>query len=255
MMNKLVELNSTTHKSFKVKTDCTIGYAEQLHMLNIRVTEVPKSISDFPVFISKNNHDGAWALSAISSIVPGRNMFITNGQWEALYQPASVRAFPFFLMNSPRDEKSYTVGIIEQSDAFSQDEGEPLFDASGKASLYLTEQTKLVENSVKEDIQTYQFTQKLDSMGLIKSVDLVVHYQGGTAQVLKGLFTINEDALQSLSGEQLTELNKLGYLAAIHGMLVSIYQLNGLVRRNNLVEGLDKVEQIRLEVSKDRSVA
>lgn len=252
-MSKLVELTNTKHQDLKVKNSAAMNNASQLHMLNLRVTEVPKSIASFPVFVSKNNHDGNWALSAITSIVPGKNLFVSDGQWQALYQPTSVRTYPLYLMKSAKDEKSYTIGIVEQSEAFSQSEGEALFDESGRASLYLAELTKLIEGSVKEDIQTYQFLNKLDEMNLLKSIDLVVHYQGNEAQVLKGLHTINEDRLQTLSGEQLDTLNKMGYLAAIHGMLMSIFQLNNIVLKNNNVEGLDKVEQIRLETARDRS--
>lgn len=80
---------------------------------------------------------------------------------------------------------------------------------------------------------------------------MLVHYDNGTMQTLKGLHTLDEDRLQSLQAEQLAELNKKGYLSPIHAMLISIYQLNSLIRKHNEVEQFTKVKQIKLEVARD----
>lgn len=252
-MSRLTEVSSSKHQHLKVKTNAQLVYAAQQHMLNLRVHELPQAVSSFPTFISKNEHDGNWALSALTSIVPGKNVFVVEEKWQSVFLPISIRTYPMYLMRSPKDEKAYTVGLVEQSEAFSETEGEPLFDGHGKATIFLTEQSKMLEASIKDDIHTHQFLQKVAQFNLLKSIDLIVHYAGGEAQVLQGLYTINEDTLQSLSAAQLDELNKLGYLPAIYAMLMSIYQLNNIVGKNNQFGGLDKIEQIKLESARDRS--
>lgn len=252
-MKTLTELTSGAHQQLKVKKNAAMQNASNMHVLNLRVAEIAKAASSFPVFVSKHNHDGSLAISALTSIVPGTNTFISEGQWQPLYQPISVRSFPFYLMQSPKDDKSYTIGIFEDSDAFSLSEGEALFEENGRASLYLTEQTKLIEASINDDIQTHQFLNRLDELGLIKSIDLVVQFDSGESQVIKGLSTINEDAMQSLKGESLEELHQTGYLGAIHALLISVFQINQLVRSNNQFEGMDKITQIRMETARDRS--
>lgn len=252
-MNTLVELNPKQHQALRVKANCDIEYASQLHMLNLRVAEVPRAIASFPVFFNKNPNSGDWMISAIASFVPGQNLFVKDSMWDAVYQPLSLRTFPFYLVQAEVAEQQYTVGIVQGSEAFSESEGERLFDENGAASLYLLDKQKLVESSLQEDVQTYHFCKKLNELGLIKAVDVVVQFSTSGPQTLKGLHTINEDALQGLSPEQLAELNRIGYLTPIHSMLASIFQLNALVQRNNKLSELESIDQVKLEVSRDRA--
>ena len=104
-------------------------------------------------------------------------------------------------------------------------------------------------------MQSHQFCQKLDAMNLIRSIDLIVQFDDDTMQTVQGLSSINEDQLQSLSEEHLYELHKLGYLIPIHSMLISIYQLNEVIRRNNTREGMENIKNIKIEVARDRSGA
>ena len=60
---------------------------------------------------------------------------------------------------------------------------------------------------------------------------------------------LDEDKLKALTAEQLAELNKNGYLVPMHATLVSVFQVNALIRRHNAA-GLSPVRQVKLEVSK-----
>ena len=90
-------------------------------------------------------------------------------------------------------------------------------------------------------------------MGLLKSIDLVVQYQDGTNQSITGLITIDEDKINTLSAEQLHGLNQQGYLVQIHALLISIYQLNSIIQKQNSRIDLPKVAQLKIEVAKDRA--
>ncbi|GAB5379106.1 MAG: hypothetical protein Alis3KO_10930 [Aliiglaciecola sp.] len=250
-MANLTELSQEKHKHLGVLPEKSVEHASKQHLINIRVTEVPRAVSSFPVFYTRKTNSRDWAISALANIKPGESLFVKDGVWDALYQPSVIRTYPLYLMQT-NDERKYTIGIIEESDAFSKSAGEALFDEAGRPSLMLNEMQKLLENSIKEDIQTFQFTQKLDTLGLLKPVDILVHFQDGSAQTLTGMSTINEDRLLSLNGEQLEELNQLGYLTPIQASLISIYQIHELVRRNNAQDGNDKIDNIRLEIARER---
>lgn len=253
-MNTLVELNTNEHRHLKIDKAQLANHAASLHMLHLRVSEVPKAALTFPVFLSKASYDGRFSLSALSSFVAGSNVFVKDGTWDALYQPLSLRTFPFFLMQSQSGEQSYTVGILENNPVFSKEQGEPLFDDKGQPTALLSEARKVLESTIKEDILSSRFIQKLEELKLLKEIDLMLQHPGQKIQAVKGLFTINEDVLQGLSGAQLEELNKLGYLIPIHAMLMSLYQLNGVLLRNNATSNLQRVEHVRLEVARDRAV-
>ncbi len=254
-MNTLTELSNTRHKDLKVIPESALDFAAKLHLINLRVTEVPRAVASLPVFFTRQTDSRDWAISAITSFTPNENLFVKDGKWDALYQPTSIRTFPLHLMNSDKGEQQYTIGILEESEAFSKEQGEPLFDESGRPTLMLNEVQKLLEGTIKEDIQTYQFAQKLDSLGLLKSIDVTVQFADKGAQRVTGLSAINEDKLLSLSGDELQELNRLGYMTPIHAMLISIYQINDIVRRNNAIEGNEKINGIKLELAKDRTQA
>jgi hypothetical protein len=251
-MSELVELSNNKHKQFRIKPNCAVEFSASQQIMRLRAVEIGKAVTNFPVFLTRNTHDGSGVLSALTSFDSSSNLYVKDTQWQATYQPTVMQTYPLFLMKSPKDENSYTIGIDEQSSAFSRDNGEALFDEGGKASLYLSRVKTLLEADIKNDIHTYQFIHKLQELELLKGIDLLVHYQDASVQTLTGLNTIDEDKLHALSAEQLYELNQQGYLVPIHAMLVSIYQLNLLVRYHNAMIGNRKVTQVKLEVAKDR---
>ena len=250
-MAELTILSSTEHASLKVVENCALDVARKQHVVNIRVAEVGKAVSSFPVFATKIPSTGRWSLTAVASFVPEKNLFVEENHWSATYLPTCMQTYPLFLMNSEEGENQYTVGIDEASSAFSKEVGAALFDAQGKASLYLSRATALLEADIKNDIQTYQFTDKLNDLGLYKSINLVVHSANSSVQTIQGLHTVDEEKLQDLDAQTLEELHKRGYLAPIHAMLISIFQVNGLIRRHNQVAGSEKIREVKLEVVKD----
>lgn len=254
-MNELVELSNSKHKQLRIKPNCAVEFSAGQQIMRLRAAEIGKAVTNFPVFLTRNTHDGSWVLSALTSFDSGSNLYVKDAQWQATYQPTVMQTYPLFLMKSPKDENSYTIGIDEQSSAFSRDSGEALFDNGGKASLYLSRVKTLLEADIKNDIHTYQFVDKLQELELLKGIDLLVHYQDASVQSLRGLNTIDEDKLNALAPEQLSELSQQGYLIPIHGLLISIYQLNLIMRKHNQIEGAKQIKQVKIEVAKDSNAA
>ena len=251
-MAELTVLSSAEHGSLKVVKNCALNVAGNQHIVNIRVTEVGMAVSSFPVFAAKIPSNGRWTLTAVTSFVPEKNLFVENDRWTATYLPTSMQTYPLFLMNSDTEENQYTVGIHEDSPAFSKDAGEALFDDQGKASLYLSRLTALLEADIKNDIQTYQFNDKLNELGLYKAINLLVHSAAGSSvQTIQGLYTIDEEKLQQLDAPTLAELNKRGYLAPMYAMLTSIFQVNALIRLNNRQAGSKNIKEVKFEVAKN----
>jgi len=153
-------------------------------------------------------------------------------------------------MRSPKDESTFTIGIDEQASVFSKDEGEALFE-EGKASARLSQATAQLELEIKHEIQTHQFSKKVEELGLIRPVDLQVHYLNGRVNTLKGLNTINEVALHELDGEKLIELRKEGFLMPLYAMLTSVYQFNNLIKLHNAKFPDNKIGQVKLDTPKE----
>jgi len=252
-MSELVELSSTQHQGLKVRVNCGVEVAATQQIVKLRVNEVGRAAGNFPIFFTRGAQDGALVLSALTSFESQQNMFVKDGQWQSTYQPTAIKTFPFFLMRSKSDEKNYTIGIDEKNQVFSKEHGELLFEGNGKASMHLSRAKVLLEADIQNDIHTFQFGKELEQMGLLKSIDLVVQYQDGTNQSITGLITIDEDKINTLSAEQLHGLNQQGYLVQIHALLISIYQLNSIIQKQNSRIDLPKVAQLKIEVAKDRA--
>tara|TARA_R110001632_G_scaffold71897_2_gene166516 strand:- start:1551 stop:2315 length:765 start_codon:yes stop_codon:yes gene_type:complete len=251
-MSTLVELSNTVHKDLKLRENSLAQFAQSQQIMRLRVSEVGKAATNFPLFFSRNQQDGSWVLSALSSFESMQNLFVDEGRWNAIYQPTSLQTFPFYLMQSPKVENSYTIGILESSEVFSKESGEEIFDSAGRASQFLSKAKSLLEASIKQDIETYRFIKEAEALGLIKAIDLQLVFEDGNTQNIAGLCTIDEDKLQSLTPEKMTRLNDSGYLIAIHAMLLSIYQLNLLLRKHNERNTQNKITQLKIEVAKDR---
>lgn len=250
-MAKLTELTSKLHKDLKIAPSAHMEYAARQHVMQVSAVEIANAASCFPIFITRNNQNGNWAFSAMTSFELEQNLFVQNHTWTPVFHPASLRTYPLYLMQSENKENSFTVGFNAQSDAFSRTEGIPLFQEDGKATEHLTEVTRTLENELSNIQQTYEFGKVLEQLGLLKELDLKVQYQDGTINVIKGLHTINEDVLQAMDAEKLMQLNKVGYLTPIHALLISLYQLNVLVNKNNAIGTKPRVAAVKMEVSKE----
>mgnify|MGYP000150328574 FL=1 len=249
-MKTLTELTPQQHHDLRITDDCAILFAQQQNIMNLRVTEVSQAACCMPIFYVRNNQNGQWVLTGFTSFEQGSNLFIKQGQWTALHTPANMQTFPFFLMASPDNPHQYTIGIDQTHPAFSNTSGQRIFEANGKASLHLSRVKTLLEADIKNDLRTQEFNQYIHQLGLLRPVTILVHYQDGSTPSLSGLYTIDEDKLQSLDKETLFTLHQKGYLAPIQSLLMSLFQLNALINKHNQLQTLTPIKNIKLEVSK-----
>ena len=249
-MAELKEINYDDHGQLKVKADSAVNYAKQNHLMQLRLLEVGMANANFPLFIIKHGQTGDWMLTALTSLQAGTNLFVQEQQWTATYQPICMQTHPLYLMKSPKDEKSYTVGINPEGNEFDSESGQPLFEGENKASIYMSKVSRLLESSIKQDVQTFEFMDKIEQLKLLKSIELSVLYTDNTAQTIKGLYTIDEDKLRELTSEQMMSFVENGYLATMYGMLHSIYQLNAIIRKNNQNPEFKAIHKINIEVTK-----
>ncbi|MBU3002299.1 SapC family protein [Paraglaciecola arctica] len=254
-MPLLTELSSQNHHNLKIIPSGIIEHAAKQHLLQLRASEIANAACSFPVFLSRNNVNGAWAFSAMCGIELQHNLFVIDGHWQSVFQPLSAQTYPFYLMQLENQEKQYGVGFDAQSAALSEQQGEALFNADKQASPHLSKVTQALDSEINSLSQTHQLTQTLEQLSLIKALDLHIVYGDGQTNRITGLHTIDEDRLRSLPGDTLVNLNDAGYLTPIHAMLMSIYQLNSLINRHNALPGKASISTIKMEVSKSNTLA
>lgn len=245
-MSQFVVLSSNNHSQLKVKKNASMAYAATQQALPIEAVEVAKAVINFPVFFTKNQHD-EMTLSAIVGLNAGQSLFAKGEKWDASYIPSCLKTYPFYLMHSPEEENQMAIGIQEDNPSFSQTEGDALFDGEGKPTQRLEQASNLLNEHVENVKATIRMADGFRQLDIYKPIEILLQYQDNTVTRLNGLYTINEEKLGKLAPEELTILNQEGYLVVMHAMLISVSQINNLVRKHNESDAQDKIVNIKVE--------
>lgn len=249
-MKTLSELDGVKHQDLKVVTASALDIAKQMQIINLHLAELSHAITSVPVFFTKSANTGHYGLSGLISLDSKCAAMVKDGRWQGTYLPSFLQTYPIFLMRKGEDSEDYTLGIDETSAAFSSTEGQPLFDAPSKPSDYLQQVKATLEADLKGNAMTFQFMRTLQELDLVKAINIIVAYEDGTKQSLTGLYTVDEDKLQSLTQEQVYELQQNGYLLLMNAMLLSLFQLNSLLQKHNEQLPDDRITHVTMETAK-----
>jgi len=254
-MNELVQLNSTQHQNLKLKPQAFLDVAEQLQIVNINASEVAKMALHAPIFILKNSQNGAWGLSALTGLQAGSNILMEQGQWLPSFVPLSLQSYPFVLQQPEQESQQSTIAFNNDSSALSDQLGEPLFNETGEATTLLNNTMTTLKQNLDGQVVSHHFVKALEPLNLLKMIDLNLYYADGSVEPLKGFYTINEAVLQGLSAEQLKALHDKGYLMVVHAMLLSLQQLNELIKQHNKRDSNKSISKLSIEVNRSSSVS
>ncbi|MEM1262044.1 MAG: SapC family protein [Pseudomonadota bacterium] len=247
-------LNIEQHGSLRIRESARVDFAAKQHVMLVRAGEIGMAGACFPVFLNKHAESGTWLFSAMTSFVPGSNLFVNDGHWGGTFAPSFMQTYPFFLVPAAEGSKDLVTGILPGSDAFSATEGLPLFDDTGALSLEVAQVDKALRADTEKDVQSRVFAERLTSLELHRPVDIVVSMTSGQTNTIRGLHTVDEEKLRALDDATVLDLNRNGYLMALHAMLFSMGQINALVQRHGQRFD-DAVKQVRVETARDPGVA
>lgn len=254
-MVELVALSPKSHQHLKIKSSAQVDFASKQQIMRIRVNEIPQAATNFPILFTRNGRDGSWVLAILTGLGELQNTFVNNSQWTAIFQPSAMQTHPLYLIQADNNKDGYTIGIDQESSAFTKDSdagiSHALFDEKGAPSLYLSRIKAKLEASIQHDISTQDFIKKVDELDLFKAIDFNLHFASGNNQKLAGLYVLDEAKLKALTAEQLKELNTIGYLVPMHTMLSSLHQINALIRNNNALNPSQQITQLKMEIAKN----
>ncbi|EQD59334.1 SapC family protein, partial [mine drainage metagenome] len=152
-----------------------------------------------------------------------------DGHWSECYIPAFVRRYPYALA---ADGERFQVVLDEAWPGFNTEEGDPLFDSEGSESESLKRTLAFLEEYQGHVRTTQAFMGELNRLDLLESRQLQRAVSAGEeAQVLTGLWMINEDKLKALPADQAQALLKNGALGWIYAHLLSLVNLDRLNAR------------------------
>lgn len=230
MYKKVVPLDIRTHKGKRIRQVDSFKFAENLHMVPIIANEFKAAASIYPiVFIEEEGNMTPFVLLGLTQ---GKNLFVNaDGSWEASFIPSTIRRYPFVL-GRHESQGGYILCVDEESGFLSDDEGEPLVDEDGNPGKVAEEARKYLAELFKMKDMTKRFCQDLHERGLITPLNFHFKDASGNMRQIDGCCTINEEKLNALSDEDFLEFRRRGGLPLVYCQLLSIAQIDRLVKMN-----------------------
>lgn len=180
-------------------------------------------------------HEDGYQLVAVTSLQSSMNLYVSmDGQWLGNYIPCALRAYPFRMLK-PEDSNEPILcvdevsGLLVESDA----EGNGFFDEDHQPVQKVTEILNFLSEVEANRTVTKVAVNALSAAGLITPWKINLK-QGEEVVPVKGLFHVDEAALNNLSDDAFLELRKAGALALAYAQLLSMNQLGVLERLGQL---------------------
>lgn len=192
----------------------------------ILLGEVSRLLADHVLaFIAKDAEYQAVALLGLES---GQNVYVhADGRWLGHYVPASLRGYPFTLIDTKNTEKALCI----VSECLSQDEGEPLFDQAGELAPPVQKMLDFLTQCAQNRQLTQHAVDALNQAGVIEPWHVTLaREEGQDPLTAKGLFRVSETALNALDASTYHSLRG-SPMALAHAQLFSMAQLGQLARR------------------------
>jgi hypothetical protein len=225
-------LNNVDHKNLRVVTTRGAAYGDAVMSALTFPAEFRDLQACYPIVFAQDGKGGYDAI-ALLGFEQGENLFLGPNGWDAPTIPLTIERQPFMIGRGGSDELSVHIDLDSPRVRAGGIEGEALFLTYGGTSEYL-ERISSVLRTIHDGLQASRaFVGALVELELIESFVLDVELDDGSQNRLAGFYTINEDRLAKLTGEQLARLHEKGYLQAIYMAVASLAQFRGLIQRKN----------------------
>lgn len=221
-----------------IRNERLYGFAAKDSLVPVVAAELPQILPMMPLGFVPG--EGGFVLVAVASLEPGASLFVApeSGQWLGGYVPASLRTYPFRMLKDAENGRNLL--YIADDDNLIGDAsqgGEPFFDENNNPSQFVASLIEFLSEIEGNRMATQMAVAALEAAGLIQPWSLQTEKDSAAVQV-KGLFRIDEAALNALDADTLKGLREKGALAIAYAQLFSMNQLSVLEKLKPLREQL-----------------
>ena len=232
-MAKVEQLNNTSHRNIKIRTSRDVSDLKDQSILPLVLAEFPQAAIEFPICFIKNNQNDDIQTVALMGIESKENLFVVDdNKWDGAYMPARYTHRPFGLVQNPNDQTNFGIAINVESNLVNEEEGVALFDAEGNESEFLTKQKEAMSAYLQQEQMTKAFTKELIDKDFLVQKQINVKVQDQQYDI-DGVYIIDEKKIDALSDEDFLDLRKRGLLNPIFTHLISMRQMNNLIKRKS----------------------
>ena len=230
-----VWLDPAQHRNHRIAELVDFTVAQKMHAASLTATEFPQASVELPVlFVATGERDLAGRVVVtpivLLGVVPGENLQIEAGNWDARYIPASIRRYPFFSSGSASDTPS-RVFVDAAWSGFSTSAGEPLFDADDKPAPALQRVLEFLGRFDTEMQRTRAFCARVVELDLLKEMKVDLTMGNGEVLTIDGFLAVEEEKLQALPDAVVLELHRNGMLMLLQLHLLSLTNMRHMIER------------------------
>jgi hypothetical protein len=234
-----VLVNNVSHQNLRVIGRFGSEFGNNVSSVLVFPTEFIELQKEYPILFRRNLETQKFHSVALLGLSQNENLFLNPNAasgWAANYIPAIVEKGPFligFQSQNSGDNKTAVIHIDLDHPKVSHEDGYALFLEHGGNSPYLNHIAKilnLIHQGMAFQDAMFDMFAELD---LIEPIDIDIDLNNGEIHKLKGNYTINEDKLSALSGDQLEKLNKTGALHLAYAVISSITNIRKLTEIKN----------------------
>ena len=233
-MAHLVSLDNTAHRQIRMDSTRVEVAGATLNMVPVVLSEFLKLVVQYPIALAKDKDTGRFVCVALFGFYERENLFVDNGQWNAIYIPLQVSRQPFFLGNdAAQGGEQFVVCIDVEHDSIQPTGGDAIFDAEGRETAYLERMKQGLAELLNGEAATQEFIATLARLKLLLPMQLEITFENLESTQVEGLYTIDEARLAALTGEEIATLHAQQYLSPIYTMLASLGHIYGMVDKRN----------------------
>lgn len=234
-MQNITPIEFNLHKDLKILPNPGFDHAAKLHMVALTVKEYDPAAANYPILFVKDENTGQFRSIALLGLEAGENCFYNGGNWQATHIPMNVARHPFLIAPKEGDDiqDQLYVCLENDSDYLSKKDGDALYHENGEETDFLKSVKIRTSELFDNEVITQVFISKLVEMKLLRSIRFHLDFEDGDKRSLSGLYVIDEECFRQLEDKTVCELFRAGYLTAIQSIIVSLGQINRLVKLHN----------------------
>ena len=232
-MAKLNAVTPERHAQKQWKPSTGYAFAAEDNVIPLVGVESSKAVSSMPTgFIEQ---EAGYQLVGITSLRPGTNLYVApNGKWLGTYIPAALRGYPFKLVQQESADKlilciNEASGLVVEG----EEDGMAFFDDQDKPSQVVKDILNFLNSVEASRTLTQVAVDALADAGLIIPWEINLKQDEEVVPV-RGLFQIDEAALNKMDDEDFLTVRKAGGLPVAYAQLLSKNQTGVLERLGQL---------------------
>lgn len=248
-INNVETVDKTRHAKLRVKPNADFAHAKEMNLAAISMGELSACTCNFPVVFIQNPENQQVRPVAMFGLRPGENVYYNADGWDSTYVPLLIQRHPFVIGFDDRSDDPKLLGtcLHRNSPFLSESEGVALFTPEGAETDYLQSRHLMMRDIFEGEKYTDQFVRKLQELGLLAPLEIIVQPESGELRRVAGIMTVSERKLRELTEAQLQELHKADFLPACYVILGSVFQLHRLMYLRNK-KGIERIVNYRIDL-------